>query len=95
VDDANGISGDFTVVDTAILNRYFREYYLKHGHGGTHTQQRSLIQLFNFLERERGLPGVPPPADSTWPSEISRGRVTEEGGSRKATAWRTQRGDPR
>ena len=51
---ANGIDGDFTVVDTAMLNRYFREYYLEHGQGGTHTQQRNLIQLFNFLERERG-----------------------------------------
>jgi len=52
---ANGIDGDFTVVDTATLNRYFREYYLEHGQGGTHTQQRNLIQLFNFLERERGV----------------------------------------
>jgi len=51
---ATGIDGDFTVVDTALLNRYFREYYLEHGQGGTHTQQRNLIQLFNFLERERG-----------------------------------------
>ena len=51
---ANRIDGDFTVVDTAALNRYFREYYLEHGQGGTHTQQRNLIQLFNFLERERG-----------------------------------------
>lgn len=32
---------------------HFREYYLEHGQGGTHTQQRNLIQLFNFLERER------------------------------------------
>ena len=51
---ANGIDGDFTVVDTALLNRYFREYYLEHGQGGTHTQQRNLIQLFNYLERDRG-----------------------------------------
>ena len=51
---ANGIEGDFTVADTALLNRYFREYYLAHGQGGTHTLQRNLIQLFNFLERERG-----------------------------------------
>lgn len=39
---------------TALLNWYFREYYLEHGQGGTHTLQRNLIQLFNFLERERG-----------------------------------------
>ena len=53
---ASGISGDFTVVDTAMLNRYFREYFLDHGQGGTHTQQRNLIQLFSYLERERGAP---------------------------------------
>lgn len=53
---ANGIGGDFTVADTTLLNRYFREYYLEHGQGGTHTLQRNLIQLFNFLARERGHP---------------------------------------
>jgi len=53
---ANGIGGDFTAADTALLNRFFRDYYLEHGQGGTHTQQRNLIQLFNFLERERGFP---------------------------------------
>jgi site-specific recombinase XerD len=52
---ANGIDRDFTVVDTSLLNRYFRKYYLEHGQGGTHTQQRNLLQLFSFLERERGL----------------------------------------
>jgi site-specific recombinase XerD len=51
---ASKIDGDFTVIDTAVLNRYFRDYYLEHGQGGTHTAQRNLIQLFNFLERERG-----------------------------------------
>jgi site-specific recombinase XerD len=44
------------VADTATLNRYFREYYLEHGQGGTHTLQRNLIQLFNFLQRERDHP---------------------------------------
>jgi hypothetical protein len=43
---AAGIDGDFTCADTALLNRYFREYYLAHGQGGTHTLQRNLIQLF-------------------------------------------------
>jgi integrase/recombinase XerD len=51
---ANGIEGDFTVADTPLLNRYFRAYYLEHSQGGTHTLQRNLIQLFNFLERECG-----------------------------------------
>ena len=41
-------------MDGRLLNWYFREYYLEHGQGGTHTLQRNLIQLFNFLERERG-----------------------------------------
>jgi site-specific recombinase XerC len=51
-----GIDGDFTVADTALLNRYFREYHLERGQGGTHTAQRNLIQLFNFLARERDYP---------------------------------------
>ncbi len=46
---AQGIDGDLTAVDTALLNRYFREYYLEHGQGGTHTLQRNLIQLFGFF----------------------------------------------
>jgi integrase/recombinase XerD len=53
---ARGIEGDFTVADTALLNRYFREYYLEHGQGGTHTLQRNLLQLFNYLQREHGYP---------------------------------------
>ena len=51
---ANSLDGDFTTVDTAMLNRYFREYYQAHGKGGTHTQQRNLIQLLNYLHREYG-----------------------------------------
>ena len=53
---ASGLGGDFTTVDTAMLNRYFREYYQARGQGGTHTQQRNLIQLFNYLQREYGHP---------------------------------------
>ncbi len=51
-----GLDGDFTTVDTALLNRYFRDYYRACGQGGTHTQQRNLIQLFNYLQREYGHP---------------------------------------
>jgi len=51
---ASGLDGDFTVLDVATLSRYFREYYLAHGQGGTHTLQRNLIQLFNYLEHKRG-----------------------------------------
>jgi site-specific recombinase XerD len=53
---SQGVEGDFTGADTGLLNRYFREYYLEHGQGGTHTLQRNLIQLFNFLARKRGHP---------------------------------------
>jgi hypothetical protein len=53
---SQGIDGDFTATDTAHLNRYFREYFRAHGQGGTHTLQRNLIQLYNFLQRERDHP---------------------------------------
>jgi hypothetical protein len=38
---AEGLDGDFTACGTATLNRFFREYYLEHGQGGTHTLQRN------------------------------------------------------
>jgi hypothetical protein len=47
---ANSLDGDFATVDTAMLNRYFREYCQAHGQGGMHTQQRNLLQLFNYLQ---------------------------------------------
>jgi hypothetical protein len=43
----NGIEGDSTVVDTAMLNRYFRDYHREHGQGGTNAQQRNLLPLLN------------------------------------------------
>lgn len=60
---AQGIAGDFTSVDTATLNRFFRWYYQEHdvpksqdgkgGYtGGTNTVQRNLRALFNYLEEE-------------------------------------------
>ena len=39
---ANGIDGDFTVLDAATLNRYFRQYYLEHGQGGRTRSSGSL-----------------------------------------------------
>jgi integrase len=57
---SKGTEGDFTVADTTLLNRYFREYFREHGQGGTHTLQRNLIQLFGFLDRERGHPTPTP-----------------------------------
>lgn len=53
---ARGINGDFTGADTTTLNRYFRDYYDQHSQGGTHTLQRNLLQLFNFLRDEHGWP---------------------------------------
>jgi hypothetical protein len=49
---ANDIEGDFTAVDTAMLNRYFRDYHREHGQGGTNAQQRNLLPLFKFLNEE-------------------------------------------
>lgn len=45
---ANGFAEDFTSVDTALLNRYFRDNHDRHGQGGTHTLQRNLLQLFRY-----------------------------------------------
>lgn len=45
-----------TAAGTALLNRFFRDYYDTHSQGGTHTLQRNLIQLFNFVQREHGHP---------------------------------------
>jgi hypothetical protein len=39
-----GPDGDFTILDVATLNRYFRDYCLEHGQGGTHTLQRNLTR---------------------------------------------------
>jgi site-specific recombinase XerD len=39
-----------------MLNRYFRDYFDRRGQGGTNAQQRNLLQLFNFLQREYGHP---------------------------------------
>jgi integrase/recombinase XerD len=52
---AANIDGDFSMVDTAMLNRFFRDYFRQHGQGGTNAQQRNLRHLFNFLQREQGL----------------------------------------
>ena len=58
-----GLSGDFTSLDVATLNKFFRWYYQEHdvpksqdgkgGYtGGTNTLQRNLRPLFKFLEDE-------------------------------------------
>jgi len=40
------IDGDFTACDTALLNRFFRDYNAAHTRGGTNTKQRNLRHLF-------------------------------------------------
>jgi site-specific recombinase XerD len=51
-----GIDGDFTACDTAILNRFFAGYLASHGQGGTNTRQRNLRHLFTWLEETYGHP---------------------------------------
>ena len=46
------IAGDFTACDTAVLNRFFRDYNATHSRGGTNTKQRNLRHLFTWLETE-------------------------------------------
>ena len=59
---AEGIDGDFTVADTAMLNRFLRDYFRQHGQGGTHSQQRNMRHLFSYLARETGHPHPYPDA---------------------------------
>ncbi len=42
---AQGFEEDFTSVDTATLNRFFRAYFQEHEQGGTNTVQRNLRPL--------------------------------------------------
>ena len=53
---AEGIDGDFTVADTAMLNRFLRDYFRQRGQGGTHSQQRNMRHLFSYLAWEEGHP---------------------------------------
>ena len=46
------LDGDFTACDTALLNRFFRDYNAAHTRGGTNTKQRNLRHLFTWLEAE-------------------------------------------
>ena len=48
-----GVEGDFTVVDTDTLNRYFRWYLETHdGPAATNTRQRNLHPLFLWLSED-------------------------------------------
>jgi hypothetical protein len=42
---AKGITGDYTVADVALLDRFFRDYFREHGQGRTHTLQRNSLPL--------------------------------------------------
>lgn len=52
----DGIDGDFTACDTALLNQFFAAYRATHTQGGTNTRQRNLHHLFKWLEKTRGHP---------------------------------------
>ena len=54
-----GIDGVFTVADSAMLNRFLRDYFRQHGQGGMHSQQRNMRHLFSDLARETGDPHSP------------------------------------
>ncbi|MEU8869318.1 tyrosine-type recombinase/integrase [Streptomyces umbrinus] len=53
---AQGFEEDFTSVDTATLNRFFRAYFQEHEQGGTNTVQRNLRPFFTWLEEEHDVP---------------------------------------
>ncbi len=46
---AEGIDGDFTACDVAVLNAFFSAYRNSHSQGGTNTRQRNLHHLFKWL----------------------------------------------
>ena len=47
--ESQGIEGDFTACDVAMLNRFFADYHREHGQGGTNNRQRNLHHLFKWL----------------------------------------------
>ncbi|WP_328755053.1 site-specific integrase [Streptomyces sp. NBC_00269] len=47
-----GMEEDFTGLDTATLNLFFRAYFEEHEQGGTNTVQRNLRPFFSWLEGE-------------------------------------------
>ena len=49
---ANGIAGDFDAADTALLNRFFREYYLEHGQGAAGGTGREGDMVAYFLTED-------------------------------------------
>jgi site-specific recombinase XerD len=53
---AEKVNDDFTACDTAMLNRFFADYFASHTQGGTNTHQRNLAHLFIWLEKTQGLP---------------------------------------
>ena len=72
------IQGDFTACDTALLNRFFRDYHAGHTRGGTNTKQRNLRHLFTWLEAEYDHPH--PYTDQLSRSAPAAGRPSSAGG---------------
>lgn len=46
------LEDDFTALDTATVNNFFRAYYDSHDRGGTNSVQRNLRTFFSWLEDE-------------------------------------------
>jgi hypothetical protein len=71
------VDGDFTACDTALLNRFFRDYHDAHTRGGTNTKQRNLRHLFTWLEAEydHWCSSRRPPR-GRWPRTCGRGGTT-------------------
>jgi len=51
-----GIDGDFTACDTAMLNRFFTGWVIRHRQAGLNTRQCNLRHLFTWLEETYGHP---------------------------------------
>jgi len=54
--ESQGIEGDFTACDVAMLNRFFAGYHAEHGQHGTNNRQRNLHHLFKWLPKSYGHP---------------------------------------
>jgi hypothetical protein len=94
---SKNIDGDFTACDTAMLNRFFRDYNASHSRGGTNNKQRNLRHLFTWLEAEYdhphpytdGLNRYAPAAGrpSTLSADFIKDLLVVTGGGHGKTFW--------
>jgi hypothetical protein len=80
------VDGNFTACDTALLNRFFRDYHDAHTRGGTNTKQRDLRHLFTWLEADYDHPHPYTDELSRWRSSptTTRASSTESTRSRRS-----------